>query len=550
MTEASQKMLKTLIEAKGVSNPKEIARKRVLWLRQAARKMLMAVNWMTVFLGLVLLSFGVYLQQTLGADQWYVVAAIVVGSIVTVVSVGGAAAAQRNSKVCLRIYFVCMYAVLSTTLVISTLMFLFKDEAREYAKHNVVDSLSVLPKDFCGKIPFTYMGMVARHECALKCGDKVYELMVVMGLIGFVLDIALLLGFFAAMVYLTIRFLLRPMLGTTCVLMSMLCAGVIGYAANLASVWHEFMGEDIGGATLGTALGILIGLGVIVLGIAIFGIYANIQYAPSHIFTFVILQGILVVLCVVVSAIVYNQVGMLGEHILENFDSGTRIRKDLAPCFCNIDQAATCHSIECNDVDLSGMPVYYVCQAKDGGQPECLTPRNNFCMPTITCTERLAHNWKANLAAVAFLGMYTLLFLLCNAATGLGLLRRIQREETGELSEMEEMLDGEDFGNNASSTPEVMSVVDPYHQEDSPAAKKAPLYQPKVAQAVDISMDMSMNELEELMAQLETLKAMKQLKQQHETEISEAEQSEAELSPVHTEDPNVRDVTVSDRDLC
>merc|ERR1712216_404074 len=75
-TQESSDLIKQLIAAKGLSCPGHQTRMRRLHLQRIARSVLISVSWMTVFLGCVLLGYGVYLHLHLGAGQWYADSAV------------------------------------------------------------------------------------------------------------------------------------------------------------------------------------------------------------------------------------------------------------------------------------------------------------------------------------------------------------------------------------------------------------------------------------------------------------------------------------------
>jgi len=322
------------------------------------------------------------------------------------------------------------------------------------------------------------------------------------------------------------------MLATTCLLMGLLSFSVCVYASRLASDWSSFTGNDIGGVTLGAAIGIVITASVLILGISIYGLYTNYHYSSYHIFVFNVLQLILVIFGVIATSVVYKQVNMLEIHIEENFDAGTHIRKNVGLCFCNIDEATTCSAIQCNTKDsITGLPSHYSCGTGPVGQ--CLVPTDARCMTTPDCTSRLASNWMANLASLGFLALYTLLFLISNLFTGMALRRRILREETGVMEEMEEMLpvqfeDNSDEKRTPKSqhrnhrrTPsgtfipdlEAAAVV----TTEMPVQRKAPtqISQPEIANTVNRAADLSLVEIEQLMEQLEAVRQAKLLQGCH-----------------------------------
>jgi len=538
-TESSRKVLQAMIESKGAPCPGEVSRMRQLALMRMARKFLIAVCWMTVFLGMVLMGYGVFLRVNLGEGYWYVGSAIAVGTLISGNALYGAISAYYRSRTALKVYFVLQYTIFCVMLVLATLIFLFKNEAKAYAMHNVQELLlsgaALLPKHFC---PGNYarMNPFLQKQCSAKVGDKVFELMVVMGLIGWVVDIILGIALLAVINMLRMRFLFRPMLATTCVLSTLLALSVVGYAAYLADGWKEFMGEDIGGVTLGTGIAILIGISVTVLFISLYGMFANIRLSSWHLGAFSILEMFLVILVITVSGIVYRQVDVLNDHIFHNFDAGTRIRKDLARCFCNIDEVLSCGSLYCNELDLNGLPTHYYCQEvmyNGVNQYQCSHPKDARCMSTKECTERLGHNWTANLAGVAFLGLFTLIFLLANIFSSRSLRARILREEMGDFEEMEELNSHDQSRtehdeayedellqatsaeendkrrirrtNSGSYLPDLGSSNSSFPG----SARKPPKYEPSIAAAIDIAAPLSVEHIEELMAQLQALRDAK-----------------------------------------
>jgi len=129
-------------------------------------------------MGLVLFGYGIYLLKDLGSggtgSGWYADAAVTMGFFIAAVALAGALLAQYHHVKLLRFYFVVMYSIWSIMMVICTVVFLFKDEGEEFAKHNTAYTLSMLPTDFCSKQkPYVEMDTAERLACSIKVRDRV-----------------------------------------------------------------------------------------------------------------------------------------------------------------------------------------------------------------------------------------------------------------------------------------------------------------------------------------------------------------------------------------
>jgi len=287
------------------------------------------------------------------------------------------------------------------------------------------------------------------------------------------------------------------------------------------------MSNDIGGVSMGAAVGLVITVSVLILCISVYGLYANYHYSAYHIGIFTVLQLLVMVMGAIVAVLVYNQVAGLDEYIALNFDAGTHIRSDIGACFCNQDEGVTCSQIKCNRLDATtNLPVHYGCVPN--AAIACEKSHDSRCMDTPQCTARLGDNWSANLASLGCLALYALLFLVANAFVGSSLRRRIKREEAGEAGEMDTLL------------MEVPPELPEEEEEERPPARGpkrhhrrtnsgsylpdleaswaagganrvAPRYQPEISAAVSSATKLSVDEIDDLLDQLEAVKQAKLL---------------------------------------